>query len=60
MKPEGAMTDIDRLVEKAPRFAPFAEAIKGGKAELSDAQRAFLDNFAAEIAKRLEDGAGAC
>ena len=47
-------TEVDKLVEKAPRFAQLAKVVKGSKVKVSDAQQEFLDDFAAEIVKGAE------
>lgn len=52
----GSGAQIDDLVRKAPRFWQLAKAAKGGETEVSDAQKKFLDDFAAEVAKSTENG----
>ena len=47
---------IEELVRRAPRFGQLAKAVKGGETEISDAQREFLDDFAAELAAGTESG----
>ena len=51
-----AGTQVEELVERAPRFARLAKSITRGRTKVSDEQRAFLDDFAAEVGKRAEGG----
>ena len=41
----------DKLEERAPRLARLAKSISRDRAEISDEQRAFLEDFAAEVGK---------
>ena len=47
----GVAAEVGKLVARAPRFGPLAKAIEGEQTEVSDAQRKFLDDFAAEVSK---------
>ncbi len=52
----GAGPEVDKLVERAPRFGQLAKAIEGGESKVSDTQRKFLDDFAAEVGKGAGGG----
>ena len=61
-KYRGGRTDVaggvDRLVEKGPRFGRLAKAIESGQAEVSDAQREFLDDFREKAERGVGCGEG--
>lgn len=54
----GVGAEIGKLVERVPRFGRLAKAIEGGQTEVSDTQRKFLDDFAAEVGKGAGGGDG--
>lgn len=46
--------EVDKLTERAPRLARLAKSISGDRKEISEEQRAFLKDFAAEVGKGAE------
>ena len=51
----GVSAKVGKLVKEAPQFGRLAKASQGGKTEVSVAQRKFLDDFAADIGKGVEE-----